>query len=218
MAEQKPPQERMQPDTKRSLFIAWGLAIFMVGLAFIVGGPYWGLALMAIGLVLVLHGHFPKLFDSRTAIVIAALSLLIVILGGVRLSPFGRNLLAKKSSPGPTQQTPVPPQFDPKKDLGKPVEAPVKPRSHPKPKLHTATQIDARNLEVLGKNCKSFMFINNSVLSNAVHAGINNDNPFACIVMNGTVMDHNGTAILNHVDPSLIKEMMTEKPSETKPQ
>ncbi|HUZ05490.1 MAG TPA: hypothetical protein VMU62_09025, partial [Acidobacteriaceae bacterium] len=43
----------LQSDTKRSLYIAWGLAIIMVGVGFVVGGPYWGVALISVGLVLV---------------------------------------------------------------------------------------------------------------------------------------------------------------------
>jgi hypothetical protein len=54
----------MQEDTTRSLWIAYGLAIMMVGFGFIFGGPYWGVEAILIGIILIARGHFPTLFST----------------------------------------------------------------------------------------------------------------------------------------------------------
>ena len=86
----------LQTDTRRSLWITWGLSIIMVGLAFVIGGPFWGVTLISIGSVLVLRGHFPKLFRSSATRIVALIFVSLVVVGSVALSPFGRSLWTKK--------------------------------------------------------------------------------------------------------------------------
>jgi hypothetical protein len=72
----------MESDAKSGLFIAYGLAVGMVGLAIFVG-PQWGIVLCAVGAILVLHGHFPSLFKSKMAKIVGALVMLVIVAGAL---------------------------------------------------------------------------------------------------------------------------------------
>ncbi len=52
----------MEEDTKRSLYVSWGIGLLMVATAWAFGGPYWIGATAVLGTLLVLRGHFPNLF------------------------------------------------------------------------------------------------------------------------------------------------------------
>lgn len=82
----------MGEDAKQEAMISWGLSLIVTALAFVLGGPYWGWGLIAIGGVLVLHGYFPELFASKSAKIFTPIILIVVIVGLVILSPFGRKL------------------------------------------------------------------------------------------------------------------------------
>lgn len=89
----------MQDDTRRSIYIAWGLSLAMLALSWIFGGPYWGVPLLFVGIILVLHGHFPKLFASGRIKSACALILAVVAIGAIYLSPFGDRWRPRKSPP-----------------------------------------------------------------------------------------------------------------------
>jgi len=72
----------MQEETARTVWIAWGLAVFAVGLGFILGGPYWGADMVALGALLLIRGHFPKFFESQFRIIAVAI-LFVLFTGGL---------------------------------------------------------------------------------------------------------------------------------------
>jgi hypothetical protein len=112
----------MQDDTKRSIYIAWGLSVAMLALSWIFGGPYWGVPLLALGTFLVLRGHLPNLFIQPWVRWICATVLLVVSLGSIWLSPLGgrwrhyepqnkvANAHPQTNSPAPEPPKSLPPQ------------------------------------------------------------------------------------------------------------
>jgi hypothetical protein len=103
----------MEENARRGVVIGWGVAIIMLALGFIVGGPYWGWELLAIGILVVMHGHFPKLFAMPRTKVIAGALLLVTTAVILWLSPFGQRGRptdsGKKETASPVA-TPLPPQ------------------------------------------------------------------------------------------------------------
>jgi len=103
----------MQEDTKRSIYITWGLSLVMLALSFIFGGPYWGIPVLLVGILLILHGHFPKLFALRMVKIAAATLLLVVVAGAIFLSPIGSRFRRHKKTPEQPPASAGPPPTKP---------------------------------------------------------------------------------------------------------
>jgi hypothetical protein len=131
----------MHDDTKRSIYITWGLSLAMLALSWIFGGPYWGVPLLFVGIILVLHGHFPRLFASVWVKSACAVTLAVVAFGAIYLSPLGDRWHSHKPQPVSTPTVIPPPAASlppPSTSLATGPTSKSKSRSKPKPKPESA--------------------------------------------------------------------------------
>jgi hypothetical protein len=77
---------KMHPDTSRSIWIGWGVAVASIGAAYFLGGPHWAFLAVFVGIVIVMRGHFPSLF--KRSLLSWPIALLIVIICTVSASWF----------------------------------------------------------------------------------------------------------------------------------